>query len=386
MFAKSHRKWFAGFAILLSLVLLAVACGDSATSTPRPVAATSTPEPVAAKRFEGHKMSVALYGGVWLETVRDLMGKKFTETYGGEIAFVPITGDYIGLIATAPADKPPYDMVSAYQPDLLRGIAEELWLPLRLENIPNSQDLNPFHLRTSGLGYDGIDLKYGLPFEFGFLVLGYNKEVAPYELTSWADLWLPEFQGKIGLDTQFHIDTTQAAAFILDDQPGLDEMYTDEGMDAIIEKLLELDVALWWDSGAQATAAMERGDIAIIPHGVEHIVSLVRKNPDKFAMAIPKEGSLSWIDYLAVVRGTEERDMAEAFMDFMLDPVLQTEFAEFVPYFMSNSKITFGPIAAAFLPSTKAEQEASYVAIDWGIINDTWGHVDERLRKELYAK
>ena len=413
-----------GFLILSALlglvtVLFIVACGSSATSTavpqeaavvpqepavlpqeaagatvPEPPAATAIPEaiaaapaePVTAKRFDGQEMTVAAYAGVYLETIKNVMGKKFTEDTGGEIDFVPVYGDYVSLIASAPPDRPPYDLTTCFTPDVIRGTAEGVWLPLRRENIPNAQDLNAWHLRISGVGFEGVDLTYSLPFVYVEVVLGYNKEVISFVPTSWADLWRPEVQGLIGLDTVYHHINTGLTALILDDQPGLGEMYTDEGRDAIIDKLNELDVALWWDVSAQATAAMERGDIAILAHAAEQISSLVRKNPDKFGMVVPKEGSANAPDYMCVVRGTEVRDMAEAFINYMLDPVLQAEWAEEVPYWMSNSKVEYGPIASQVIPPTNEEREALFFNVDWDQYLGLWDHIDERMRKEVYTK
>ena len=418
MFTKFHRKWFTGFAILLSLVLVAVACGDSATSTPRPVAATAIPQPVAAtaipapvaataipepvaataipepvaaptvaaKQFEGQTIIVAAYAGPFLDTIRDVMGKKFEEDTGGQVDFVPVYGDYVTLIATAPANRPPYDVTVCGGPDLLRGLIEDVWLPLRKGNIPNAQDLNAWHTQTSGLGFEGMDLTYALPFEYVVMVMGYNKEVVPFEPTSWADLWRPEVQGLIGLDTVFHPINSAAAALILDGQPGLEELYNDEGISATIEKLQELDVALWYDVGVQATAAMQRGDIGIMIQAAELVSPLVLENPDKFGMVVPKEGSPGSVDYMCTVRGTEKRDMGEAFINYMLDPELQAQWAEEVPYWMSNSKAVYGPKASRLIPPTFAEREAIFLNQDWNTIVETWDAVDARYRKELYTK
>ena len=414
MFKKSHRKYFAGFAILLSLVFLAVACGGSATSTPQPVAATAIPAPVAAtaipepatgatvpepvapapaepvvattKRFEGETMVMAAYAGVFLDTIKSVMGKKFEEDTGGKIDFVPVYGDFVSLIASAPADRPPYDMTTCFGPDVLRGTAEGIFLPLRRENIPNAEDIGEWHLQTSGAGFEGIDHTYALPFEYIIGVIGYNKETVPFEITSYADLWRPEAQGLIGLDTTYYMNATAPAAMILDGQPGMDEIYTNEGMDVVIEKMLELDVALWWDVAAQATAAMERGDISIIIHAAEQISTLVRRNPDKFAMVVAEEGSPGALDYLCTIRGTKHRDMAEAFMNYMLDPVLQSEWAEEVPYWMSNTKTIYGPNAKRIIPDSIEERNAIFLNQDWGRIIETWDEFDERLRKELYTK
>ena len=425
MFTKSHRKWFTGLAILLVLVLVAVACGDSATSTPQPVAATAIPQPVdaipepvdataipepvdataipepvaataipepvvaptvTAKRFEGETMVFGAFAGPFMDATRDLMGKKFEEETGGKISFVPVYDAYVDLIASAPENRPPYDAVTCFGPDIFRGLAEDLWLPLRLENIPNALDLTEFHTRTSGSGFEGVDLTYLLPFEMYLLVIGYNKELLDFEPTSWADLWRPEVQGKIGLDTVYHFINTGAAALILDDQPGIDEMFNEEGLDVIIEKLQELDVALWWDTAAQGTAAMQRGDISILAHGAELMGVLVNESPEKYAHFVPKEGSPGGVDYLCSIRGTQHREMVEVFFNYMLDPELQGQWAEFIPYWMSNSKTQYGPIASQLIPPTYEERIATFYNMDWPTYLDRWDHIDERLRKEVYTK
>ena len=408
MLTRNKGIWVVVLAVVMTVMLVAAACGDDDTPTPIPATpipatptpvlsgetpppATSTPTPTPAvteKIFEGRKMTAAIYAGVFMETIRDTMGKKFEEETGGKIEFVPVVGDFVALIATSPEDKPPFDMTTCFSNDFLHGLAEEIWLPLRLENIPNVADLTDYHTQTAGLGFDGIDLTYGLPFEVGLSVIGYRKDLVPFTPTAFSDLWRPEVAGQTGWDGFFHNNTLGPVALVVEDQPGLAEYYSDEGLDLLFDKLLELPggVALWWDTPANATAALERGDVSIFINPAEQVSSLVRRDPDKYGMVIPEEGTPVFLDYLCTVRGTQNRDMAEVFINYMLDPELQGAFAEEVPYWMSNSKTVYGPNASVLIPPTNEEREAMVIMPDWVYIVNNWEHIDERLRKEVMSQ
>ena len=407
MLIKSRKKWVLVFAMVMAVILVAAACGDDdvvdttatpAPSTPTPVspgvtptADISTPEPEdtpapapEGKIFEGRKMIMAAYAGVFLETIRDVMGTKFTEETGGEIEFVPVFGDYLTLIATSP--EPPFDATVCFGADMIRGTREDAWYPLRYENIPNFADLHDFHTQTSGPGFDGIDLTYGVPFEYGIVALAYRKDLVPFEPTSWNALWRPEVQGQVGMDSSYHFQTAGIAALVLDDMPGIREYDSPGGMDFIVDKLNEIDVALWWETAAHATAAIERGDIAIFGNAAEQISSLVRKDPDKYGMLIPEEGTPGFIDYLCAVKGSENRDMAEVMINYMLDPELQAEWAEQVPYWMSNSKVEYGPNARRLIPDSEEELLSKMILIDWAYVTENWDVIDERLRKDVMSQ
>ena len=241
-------------------------------------------------------------------------------------------------------------------------------------------------LRRQAPAFDGIDLTYGVPFDYGIVALAYRKDLVPFEPTSWNDLWRPEVAGKVGMNPDGHFSTAGITALILDDMPGIREYDSggvdSAGMDAIIDKLNEVDVAMWWDTPAHATAAIERGDIAIFADAAEQITTLVRQDPDKYGMVIPEEGTPGFMDYLCVVRGTENRDMAEVLFNYMLDPELQAEFAENIPYPMSNKNVVYGPNARQLVPESEEELQSKMVLMDWAYITENWDLIDERLRKE----
>ena len=168
-------------------------------------------------------------------------------------------------------------------------------------------------------------------------------------------------------------------------EPGASELYSEAGRDEVIKKIQEWDAALWFNNSAEAAAALERGDIAISVEGIETAAPLVQSDPDNYGIVLPEDVA-GFIDYYVVVRGTKKRDMAEAFLNYLIDPDLQSKWAEEVPYWMSNTKVEYGPKALSFLPNTQEERAAMAYMVDWGIIMEHHDAMDERLRKEVYTR
>jgi spermidine/putrescine transport system substrate-binding protein len=370
MVKKLSSRWLAALLVIaLSIVVVSAACSDDEDAS-------------TAKPFEGQTMIATSYSGPFYDAINEVFVKAFEEQTGAKVELVPSTGEEIVQIPAAPADDPPYDAVFLGSNDYLRAKAEGLLAPLRLENIPNAAELTDFH-KSPGFG---LTPDYGMPFDFGFIALGYDKEDLGFEPTSWKDLWRPEVTGNIAQSADQWIAPASTTALSIDVSPGEGELYTDAGLDAIISRLQEQDVAVWSETGAEMTAAISRGDVDVVVHAAEIIMPLILRNPDKFAMVLPEEGVPGFIDYFGVVRGTKKRDMAEAFVNFMLDAELQSQWAELVPYYMSNKNVEYGPVASEVIPSDPAERASFAILMDWDYIAVNWDTVLERFRKDLYTQ
>ena len=331
---------------------------------------------------DGVTLKANAYAGGWYDGIKKHFVVPFETKTGATIELVPTFGENVTQILAAPADNPPYDVTTVFAPDFPRGLEEGIWLPLRRENVPNLADVEDWFLTA----IEGMDTTYAAPFDYLYTAIGYNKETLGFTPTHFEDLWRPEAQGKIALNAEFWFIWAGATALTLDDLPNDGELYTEQGFDKMIEKLQRLDVAMWFDSGADGTAAMIRGDVALLYDAIELVLSLAVNNPEKFGVVVPGEGITGTVDYWAVVRGTKHRDCAEAFVNYLLDPEAQAAFAEDVPYWLSNSKVKFGPIASKYVPSTVEERAEIAIIMDWDYILENWDTLDTRLRREVMSR
>jgi spermidine/putrescine transport system substrate-binding protein len=398
MFTKSYNKWALVATVLIAIVLVAAACGDDAAVTPAPSTPTSpedtpaptptsevsTPPPATSdKPYEGEKLVVSAFSGPYYDAMLNSVVKKFEEETGASVDFIPTWGEELTVLTSAPADQPPWDVSVFGGGDLARAIELELLLPIRRENVPNIEDLTPFFQESHGMGFDN---NYAVPFDFGFMAIVYDREQLGFDITSWEDFWRPELQGKIALDAVWWPMTLAIGAFSMDLAPADQEIYDDDLRAQVMEKMAKIDVALWFESGAEATAAMERGDVAVMTQAVEIGMPLWLKDPDRYGIATPPPGAPGFIDSFGVVRGTKKRELGEVFLNYVLDPEAQAQFAEEVPYLMTNALTEYGPIASNFIPSDPEERNDYAILLNWGYAVNVWDEVLEDMKKNVYTK
>ena len=400
-FAVLDLRLLVGLAMAMVLVA-AVACGDDdeevAAPAPAPTAAPAAPAPTAAPAammmkeaekcpgdpsFAGESLTVSAYSGPFLDAIRDIIAVKFEEDTGGKVNMIPTSQEGIATILAAPADNPPFDVTAVWSPDFLKGITEELFVQIRRENVPHMKDLIPFHASNHG---QGMDVSYGVPFEYAYIGMMYNKKELGFVPETFEDLFRPEAQGKIQMSANFWPISMSGIALATDFAPFEQEFYTEEGLDALMLEAAKLDVALWSQTGAESTAAMERGDVALGIAAAESVAPLMLRDPDQFGLIIQKTNNPGWIDYFSIVRGTKHLDMAECFLNYMIDPVMQGEWAEVVQYWMSNENVEYGPEALVFLPPTHAERIDMGIMMDWPYIMENWDPILERITREVMTK
>ena len=74
-------------------------------------------------------------------------------------------------------------------------------------------------------------------------------------------------------------------------------------------------------------------DIGIVYSGDAAV--MMDENPD-LAYAIPEEGTNKWVDAMCIPKTAENKDYAEAFINFMLDPDNALQNVEYIEYSTPN--------------------------------------------------
>jgi spermidine/putrescine transport system substrate-binding protein len=292
--------------------------------------------------FQGQTLRVTAWSGPYAQAIRDVFVPSFEEATGAEIVVIDEWETIISRILAAPEDAPPYDLTITEGFTMFDGLESDLFLPIRYENVPNAVDLFPFF--TSDVanaevgGIPGQD--WGVPFAYGYQVIGYDKEELGFTPTSWNDIWSDKVTGNIGADSGFFNYALGAAAFDI----GLDPNSGDaDDITAIIDHMAELsDRMVWFTTGAISRANLLNDEVDIQIMYIEDISPISQDDP-KFGWVFPEEGAMGWIDRWSVVRGTQVQDLGEAFANHMLDPILQSAFAARETYWMANSKYTAPP-------------------------------------------
>jgi len=216
-----------------------------------------------------------------------------------------------------------YDVISPSS-DVASSIARTgLAAPLDLSKIPSYPQLSS-KLRDLPLVKANGQV-YGVPFMWGPNPLLYDTTVFSQAPDSWAIFWDSRYKGKISVWDD--LSTVYMAAQILGyDKPDASQLYnlTDEQLAAVKKKLLELkpNVRKMWTTGGELTNLFQNHEV-VLAMGWPLNTNDLRKLHFPIGEMIPKENTTGWIDHLMITAASKNKDLAHAFLEYMIEAQTQ---------------------------------------------------------------
>lgn len=257
--------------------------------------------------------------------------KKFTEETGIEVVYETYDTNE-GMYQKLKSGSSNYDLIfpSDYMVDKL--IKEDMVQEIDYKNIPNySQIMDSFKHPV----YDPDD-KYSVPYLWGTFGIIYNtKEVDEKDTKSWDVLWDEKYQID-GQGQVLMLDSVRDTMGISLKRLGYsmnteDPKEINEAKDELI-KQLPLVQAYVNDDGKDRIVA---GDAALAVVYSGDALVMIDENPD-LAYAIPEEGTNKWVDAMCIPKSAENKDYAEQFINFMLDPENAKQNVDYIQYSTPN--------------------------------------------------
>jgi putative spermidine/putrescine transport system substrate-binding protein/spermidine/putrescine transport system substrate-binding protein len=227
-----------------------------------------------------------------------------------------------------------YDVISPSS-DVATSIATAgLAAPLDLSKIPSYSQLSPQLISLPLVRIKGQ--VYGIPFMWGPDPIIYDTTAFPKPPESWSVLWDPKYRGKISVWDD--LSTVYMAAQVLGfDKPDPTQLYnlTDEQLGAVKKKLLELkpNIRKMWSTGGELTNLFQNHEVVVAMGWPLHTVDL-RKLNFPVGETIPKENTTGWIDHLMITAGSENKELAYKFLEYMVQAKTQklvTDKTHYVP-------------------------------------------------------
>ncbi|MGA2744966.1 MAG: ABC transporter substrate-binding protein [Candidatus Sulfotelmatobacter sp.] len=229
-----------------------------------------------------------------------------------------------------------YDVISPSS-DVATSIATSgLAAPLDLSKIPSYSQLSPQLTSLPLVRANG--LVYGVPFMWGPDPIIYDTTAFVQPPDSWNILWDPKYKGKVSVWDD--LSTVYMAAQVLGyDKPDPSRLYnlTDEQLEAVKKKLLELkpNVRKMWATGGELTNLFESHEI-VIAMGWPLNTADLRKAGFPAGETIPKEGTTGWIDHLMITAGSENKELAHKFLEYMVEAKTQMRVTDKTHYVPAN--------------------------------------------------
>jgi len=186
---------------------------------------------------------------------------------------------------------------------------------------------------------------FGVPFMWGPNPLLYDTTAFPGAPDSWSVFWDPKYKGKISAWDD--LSTLYMAAQLLGyDKPDPSHLYnlSDAELDAVKRKLLALkpNVRKFWSTGGELTNLFENHEI-IAAMGWPLMTNQLRQANFPIGETIPKENTTGWIDHLMITKASSHKELAHAFLEYMIQAQTQKKITDVTHYTPAN------PVAAQFM-------------------------------------
>jgi len=229
-----------------------------------------------------------------------------------------------------------YDVISPSS-DVATMIASAgLAAPLDISKIPSYRQLSP---QLTSLPLVKVNRQtYGVPFMWGPNPLLYDTSFFAKAPDSWSSFWDPKLRGKLSVWDD--LSTVYMAAQVLGyDKPDPSQLYnlTDDQLEAVRKKLLELkpNVRKIWVTGGELTNLFQNHEI-VAAMGWPLNTNQLKKANFPIAEIIPKENTTGWIDHLMITAGSDNKDLAYKFLEYMVEAKTQKLVTDVTHYTPAN--------------------------------------------------
>ncbi|GHU81401.1 spermidine/putrescine ABC transporter substrate-binding protein [Clostridia bacterium] len=220
-----------------------------------------------------------------------------------------------------------YDVI--FPSDYMIGklIKEDMLDKINFDNVPNYENIMEEY---KNLPFDPNN-EYSVPYSGGVVAMVYNTEMIKENPDSFAALWSDKYKGNILM-----INNSRDAMAIAMQLKGITpDVVTKEDVDTAAAYLKEQKPILKKYAMDQTFTEMEGDQAAIAPYYAGDIAAMIGNN-DKLDYILPKEGSNKFIDSMCIPKTSKNKDLAEKFINFMLEAETAKENATYLGYTTPN--------------------------------------------------
>ena len=282
----------------------------------------------ALSAFAAQAADKVLYFYNWSEYLPEAVLDQFTAETGIKVVYTTYDSNEAMYAKLKVLQGGGYDLVVPSTYYVSKMSKEGLIQPIDKTKLGNFKNLDP---RLLNQPYDP-DNRYSVPYLWGSTGVGVNaKDVDPATVTSWADLWRPEFRGKIVL-----LNDLREVFYLGLKVLGYSGNDTDPAHIAqAYDKLTSLIPGVRVFNADSPKEPFLSGEVVIgqIWNGEAY---LGREELPELTYIYPKEGAALWMDNLVIPAKAEHVAEAHQLIDFLLRPEIAKVISEEIGYATPN--------------------------------------------------
>lgn len=220
-----------------------------------------------------------------------------------------------------------YDVLIPSDYMVEKMLKEDMLLELNYDNIPNASQTDPKFLN---IPYDP-DNKYSVPYMWCTLGIVYDSTVVTDPVDTWDVLWNEKYSKEIIM-----LDSPRDTIGIALKSLGYSMNSTNpaelEEAKAKLQKQRPLVLAYLVD---QSKEKMISGEAAMAITWSGDAITMMEQN-ENLRYSVPKEGSNYSIDTMVIPKTAQNKENAEAFINFMCRPDIALKNTEYIRYSTPN--------------------------------------------------
>lgn len=271
--------------------------------------------------------SNTLYVLNWGDYIDEALLTQFEEETGIQVNYTTMATNEEMMVKLEEADCI-YDVCFPSDYIIERLIQKDLLHELNKDNIPNLQYIDE---RFLDLDFDPEN-KYSVPYMWGTVGILYNTTMVQEPVISWDILWDETYADQILMYDSIR-DTIGVAlmklGYSINTRNEADIQAAEEALIAqkpIVQAYLGDPIKDRLISGGAAMGIVYSGDA----------MWCMYENPD-LAYAVPETGSNLWFDNIIIPKTSDNTEAAEAFINFLCDPEVAAQNAEYIGYSTPNA-------------------------------------------------
>lgn len=317
-------------------------------------------------------LTVSTWGGVTSDGLRDHLAPEFEKLTGAKLAF-----DIGGMGARynkllAQKGNQSSDVFFGTDEAVVGGLRNGVLEYADEKALPNYANLYDW-AKTMKAPAGQVSLVANTLISY---VLAYNPQTVKTPPKAWADMWNPEFAGKLAFAAPAH---SQMPAFVIlaSELAGGSATNVDPGF-AKLAKLRPNKLTVFWTDWAPM---LKTGDTNAATE-FDYYLESMKAQGYPIDYVFPEEKAFGAAEGAALVAGTKNREIAQAFLNLTIDPKMQSTFAEAL-YYGPTNKLVKPSAAVAAKMSYGAEKMAKIRFFDpvfWYENRPAW---TERLTTEV---
>ncbi len=224
-----------------------------------------------------------------------------------------------------------FDIAQPSITELLLHMQYDLYAPIDESKIPNLNNMEKaFYEKSAELGgvFEGKRVAY--PYDWGTEATAWNTDKASFKYgeLSYGSMWEDQYEGKV--TCRPHSVFIGAGLYLdaigkIESNRMMDSYESEEKMRKIYDEILKFlvdhkkNIKMFWNNAQDHQLAFLQNGV-VIGQTWDGPIMTMKKEGKPVSYMAPKEGAMTWVDSMAMVKNAKNVEQAYAFMNWAMTP------------------------------------------------------------------